>query len=90
MTGSHITVAAVIEQEGRFLLVEELSGGRAVYNQPAGHVEPRENLLEAVVRETREETAWRVSTDRPLRDISMDQPGKSDHLSALLLYWNLP
>ena len=55
---SHITVAAVIEQEGRFLLVEELSGGRAVYNQPAGHVEPRENLLDAVVRETREETAW--------------------------------
>jgi 8-oxo-dGTP pyrophosphatase MutT (NUDIX family) len=56
---AHITVAAVIEQEGRYLLVEEISGGRTVYNQPAGHVEPRESLLDAVVRETREETAWR-------------------------------
>ena len=55
---AHITVAAVIEQEGRFLLVEEFSGGRTVYNQPAGHVEPRESLLDAVVRETREESAW--------------------------------
>ena len=55
----HITVAAIIEQEGRYLLVEELAGGRAVLNQPAGHMETDENLLEAVVRETWEETAWR-------------------------------
>ena len=55
----HITVAAVIEQEGRFLLVEEQSGGRTVYNQPAGHLEWGEGLLEAVIRETWEETAWR-------------------------------
>ncbi|MEJ2553287.1 MAG: NUDIX hydrolase [Gammaproteobacteria bacterium] len=55
----HITVAALIEREGRYLLVEERSGGRIVYNQPAGHVEMGEDLLEAVVRETWEETAWR-------------------------------
>jgi phosphatase NudJ len=55
----HITVAAVIEQDGRFLLVEEQSAGRIVFNQPAGHVEQGESLLEAVVRETWEETAWR-------------------------------
>lgn len=55
----HITVAAVIEREGRFLLVEEQSGDRTVYNQPAGHLETGESLLEAVVRETQEETAWR-------------------------------
>ena len=55
----HITVAAVIEREGRYLLVEERSGGRIVYNQPAGHVELGESLLEAVIRETWEETAWR-------------------------------
>ena len=54
----HITVAAVIERDGRFLLVEEQSGGRTVYNQPAGHLESGENLVEAVIRETREETAW--------------------------------
>ena len=54
-----VTVAAVIERDGRFLLVEELISGRLVLNQPAGHLEDRETLLEAVIRETREETAWR-------------------------------
>lgn len=54
----HLTVAAVIEREGRFLLVEELIGGQLVLNQPAGHVEDRESLLAAVMRETIEETAW--------------------------------
>jgi 8-oxo-dGTP pyrophosphatase MutT (NUDIX family) len=54
----HMTVAALVEQDGRFLLVEERCGGRLVYNQPAGHLEDNEGLLDAVVRETREETAW--------------------------------
>lgn len=53
-----LTVAAIAEQDGRFLLVEELIRGRRLLNQPAGHVEPGEALLEAVVRETLEETAW--------------------------------
>jgi ADP-ribose pyrophosphatase YjhB (NUDIX family) len=52
------TVAAVVEQDGRFLVVEQTVRGRAVWNQPAGHLEDGESLLEAVVRETREETAW--------------------------------
>lgn len=53
----HATVAAIIEQEQRFLMVEELKQGQTVYNQPAGHLEPHESLLQAVIRETREETA---------------------------------
>lgn len=53
-----ITVAAVTETDGRFLLVEERIDRRLVFNQPAGHVEPGETLLEAVIREVREETAW--------------------------------
>jgi 8-oxo-dGTP pyrophosphatase MutT (NUDIX family) len=53
-----ITVAAVTETEGRFLVVEERIERRLVLNQPAGHVERGETLLEAVVREVREETAW--------------------------------
>jgi 8-oxo-dGTP pyrophosphatase MutT (NUDIX family) len=57
--GIDVTVAAVIEREGRFLVVEELAGGRIVLNQPAGHLEPRESLLEAAVRETFEETGYR-------------------------------
>ena len=55
---SAITVAAVVEFAGRFLVVEERIRGRLVLNQPAGHVEDRESLLAAVVREAREETAW--------------------------------
>ena len=53
----HVTVAAIAEQRDRYLLVEEKIAGRSVINQPAGHLEPGESLLEAVVRETREETA---------------------------------
>lgn len=53
-----ITVAAVCEKQGRFLLVEETSKStqKIVFNQPAGHLEPGETILEAVVRETLEET----------------------------------
>ncbi len=54
-----VTVAAVIEREGRFLLVEERVAGHLVLNQPAGHLEPGESLTAAAVRETLEETGHR-------------------------------
>ena len=54
----HVTVAAVAQRHGQFLFVEERVGGELVINQPAGHLDPGENLIEAVVRETLEETAW--------------------------------
>ena len=59
-TGLHpeLTVAAVVERNGRFMLVEERVSGHLVLNQPAGHVEPGESLADAVVREALEETAW--------------------------------
>jgi 8-oxo-dGTP pyrophosphatase MutT (NUDIX family) len=53
-----VTVAAVAERDGRFLFVEERASGRIVINQPAGHLEDGETFLDAVVRETLEETAW--------------------------------
>ncbi len=53
-----LTVAAVIERDGCFMFVEEQIRGRLLINQPAGHVEPGETLLQAVSRETLEETAW--------------------------------
>lgn len=56
----HVTVATVVEREGRFLLVYEQADGQPVYNQPAGHLEPGESLVDAAVRETLEETRWRV------------------------------
>jgi len=46
----------VAEENGRFLVVEEMDGGRKVLNQPAGHLEAGESLLDAAVREVREET----------------------------------
>jgi len=54
----HVTVAAVAAREDRFLLVEEIAGERCVLNQPAGHLEDHEALVDAVIREVREETAW--------------------------------
>jgi 8-oxo-dGTP pyrophosphatase MutT (NUDIX family) len=56
----HVTVATVIEDQGRFLLVEEYADGKLVFNQPAGHLERDETLIEAALRETLEETAWTV------------------------------
>jgi 8-oxo-dGTP pyrophosphatase MutT (NUDIX family) len=53
-----ITVAAIVADADRFLIVEERIRGQRVFNQPAGRVENGETLLAAVVRETLEETAW--------------------------------
>lgn len=54
----HVTVAAVIEQDGKFLLVEEETDEGIRFNQPAGHWEANETLEQGVVREALEETAY--------------------------------
>lgn len=54
----HATVAAIVEDHGKFLLVEESTDRGNRFNQPAGHLEDNETLLQAVVRETLEETAY--------------------------------
>ena len=56
-----VTVATIVPRDGRFLVVEERVRSELVLNQPAGHLEPGESLLEAALRETLEETAWRVA-----------------------------
>jgi ADP-ribose pyrophosphatase YjhB (NUDIX family) len=54
----HTTVAALCERDGKYLLVKESINDKIVYNQPAGHLEPGESLIDAVIRETMEETQY--------------------------------
>ena len=56
----HVTVATIVENNGKYLLVHEHSNDHLVYNQPAGHLDPNESLQQAAVRETLEETGWTV------------------------------
>jgi len=56
----HLTVACIVQQDEQFLLVEEQKFGKAVFNQPAGHVENNETLTQACVRETLEETGYLI------------------------------
>ncbi|MHB1677467.1 MAG: NUDIX hydrolase [Sulfuriferula sp.] len=59
----HVTVAAVLEHDGLFLLVEENTPDGVLFNQPAGHLEPGESISEAVIRETLEESAYHFIPD---------------------------
>ncbi len=54
----NVTVAALVEREGCFLLVEEETEDGLRFNQPAGHLDHGESLVAACARETLEETAW--------------------------------
>lgn len=56
----HVVVAAIVERDGRYLIVEEMIAGERRLNQPAGHWEQGETLIEAVQRETLEESAWEI------------------------------
>lgn len=56
----HVTVACVVNDGARYLMVEEEAYGRLGYNQPAGHLEDHERLADAARRETLEETGWTV------------------------------
>jgi 8-oxo-dGTP pyrophosphatase MutT (NUDIX family) len=67
-----VTVAAFIEQDGRFLLVEEQTPEGLRLNNPAGHLDPGESLIEATVREVLEETAC-VFTPTALLGIYMSR-----------------
>ena len=56
----HVTVATIVEDRGRYLMVEEISSNQVVFNQPAGHLEADESLIQAAHRETLEETGWTI------------------------------
>ena len=56
----HLTVASVVVRDGKYLMVKEIDNDQLVINQPAGHVEPGEDIIDAAVRETYEETGWHI------------------------------
>lgn len=74
----HMTVAAVTERDGRFLVVEEMADGRRVFNQPAGHLEPNERLRDAVVREVLEETGCHFEPEAVVGIYRWVNPGNGE------------
>jgi 8-oxo-dGTP pyrophosphatase MutT (NUDIX family) len=74
----HVTVAAVVQRDGKFLLVEEETDVGLAFNQPAGHLEAGEALVDAVVRETLEETAYRFRPTHLVGIYHWTHPTKED------------
>ena len=63
----HVTVACVVHAQDKFLIVEETINGKALWNQPAGHLEDNETLLQAAERELWEETGIRATPQHFIR-----------------------
>jgi 8-oxo-dGTP pyrophosphatase MutT (NUDIX family) len=72
----NVTVASVVEREGRFLLVEEETEGGVCLNQPAGHLDEGESLLMAAARETLEETGYHFAPRFLIGVYQWPRPGK--------------
>lgn len=81
----HLTVAAITEHQNKFLMVEEFSKklNHRVINQPAGHVEKNEFVFDAVIRETLEETAWRVTPETVIGIYQSFTDGNNDSIQYL-------
>jgi len=72
----NVVVAAIVERDGKFLLVEEEADDQVVLNQPAGHLDEGETLIAAVIRETLEETAWHIEPQALLGVYRWRHPAK--------------
>ena len=84
----HLTVAAIVQQGQRFLMVREIVGGKEQLNQPAGHLEPGETVLQAVSRETLEETGYQAESMELLLS-SPTSAGMTSEITHLFLATNL-
>lgn len=82
----HVTVAAIASHQGRFLIVEEAGRNGTVLNQPAGHLEPGENLIEAVIRETLEETGYRFEP-KGVVALYLWRPASDDRTILRVNFW---
>ena len=74
----NVTVAAVVMRDGKFLLVEEETEAGLAFNQPAGHLEAGESLIDAVIRETLEETAYHFKPTHLIGIYNWTHPTKED------------
>ena len=72
----NVTVAAVVMRDGKFLLVEEETEAGLAFNQPAGHLEAGESLIDAVIRETLEETVYHFKPTHLIGVYNWKHPGK--------------
>lgn len=79
----HVTVACVVADGDRYLMVEETVNGRLAYNQPAGHLDDHESLTSAAVRETLEETGWTVELEHL---IGVHQWRSTEHGDAVIRF----
>lgn len=74
-----VTVATIIEDQGKFLMVEENIYGVKTLNQPAGHLEQGESLINAAIRETYEETGWHIKIDHLVEFSQWTSPNSNNH-----------
>ena len=79
----HVTVACVVADGDRYLMVEEEVNGQLAWNQPAGHLDDGESLADAAVRETLEETGWTVALQHL---IGVHQWRSTEHGDAVIRF----
>jgi len=75
----HVTVATIIEKDNKFLMVEEDLHDKKLLNQPAGHLDENETLIEAAIRETLEESAWLVEINHLIEFAQWTSPNSDTH-----------
>jgi len=76
----HVTVATIIKRADKYLMVEERCDNHGlVINQPAGHVDQDEGIVEAAIRETLEETCWLVGIDHLIGIYQWSLPSTRAH-----------
>ncbi|MBJ8367356.1 NUDIX hydrolase [Citrobacter cronae] len=79
----HVTVASIVHAEDKFLVVEETINGKALWNQPAGHLEADETLVQAAARELWEETGINAQPQHFIRMHQWIAPDKTPFLRFL-------
>ncbi|MCF6289073.1 MAG: NUDIX hydrolase [Proteobacteria bacterium] len=75
----HVTVATIVEKNNKFLMVEEDLHGKKLLNQPAGHLDKNETLVQAAIRETQEESGWQIEINYLIEFAQWTSPNSDTH-----------